>query len=707
MAKRAVEHLFTGDTAAYASYDSTKTVLGSLIRQKTGALATDKFAGPMPVAVARPFESSGVGCSYPHIITWNSTVDWIFLADLSTAAATRRVILYEFNKSTQVFTYVGYITLTFPSATAHTIRGLRVIRHLYTTGTASVSGTAVTGVNTFWQTNRYAVGARIGFGTTDPTLVTTWYHISAITNDNSITLVENPGTINSGPFVIEELRVCVSTTNATTTNGGLFVAKGINRDDFAPGGTAISAAISTDNIKAVYWLADAATVLNIQAGGLCVSDTKTDTSHFVYVINADAAGTMRIYKYDLRASLAGDLAAGKSALAFLYRTAQVLVTATISQTNNGRIVTPATGPGAGVPNLFCVSTTKIYRILESEIGNGSAFTANTMSEIPPGSTSTYTATSAMAQIEYSDMIDRFIVCTGSGLRHYVTQFRADAGEMDHVLFTDDKQQDQSLASANCAPHPNTAGGGYSPWVEGGIGYFIRSGATALLNLFYAIPLGAHWDYAGGATNNRLITPSLSTAGATRFYRVYVNNEKMLGSDNLGTPLEPFRLFYRTEDIADNSGVWTAVNDSGDLTGVNADNQIQFMFEFRTIGHTCLPARIYSLSVVYEDDTTDSHYQPSVGQSSIVNKYFAWRFSTAFGDVVPSLTIKLYDAVLGTLLLTDTTTAQANGTFQQSTNGGTDWTAYTTDDKGNETTYIRYTPTSFPDNIKVRALLTQT
>jgi hypothetical protein len=46
MAKRVVEHTFTGGTVMYDAYDSSKTVLGDLIRQQTGALPTDKFAGP-------------------------------------------------------------------------------------------------------------------------------------------------------------------------------------------------------------------------------------------------------------------------------------------------------------------------------------------------------------------------------------------------------------------------------------------------------------------------------------------------------------------------------------------------------------------------------------------------------------------------------------------------------------------------------------
>lgn len=74
--------------------------------------------------------------------------------------------------------------------------------------------------------------------------------------------------------------------------------------------------------------------------------------------------------------------------------------------------------------------------------------------------------------------------------------------------------------------------------------------------------------------------------------------------------------------------------------------------------------------------------------------------------MPTLRIRLYNAETDGLILDDTTTASASGTFEKSTDDGQNWGSYNTTDKGNETTYIRYTPTSLADDIKVRALLTQ-
>jgi hypothetical protein len=120
----------------------------------------------------------------------------------------------------------------------------------------------------------------------------------------------------------------------------------------------------------------------------------------------------------------------------------------------------------------------------------------------------------------------------------------------------------------------------------------------------------------------------------------------------------------------------------------------------------LPNRIFGVGVVYEDQGTDSHYQPSVANSNISSKIFAWRFSTAFGGTVPTMEVKLYNAVTGALLLTDDTVAAAYGTFGKSTDGGGSWGAYNTSDKANDITYIKYTPTSIADNIRVLAVWRQ-
>jgi hypothetical protein len=154
-----------------------------------------------------------------------------------------------------------------------------------------------------------------------------------------------------------------------------------------------------------------------------------------------------------------------------------------------------------------------------------------------------------------------------------------------------------------------------------------------------------------------------------------------------------------------TGSWTQLPKDGDLSGLSPSASIQFMFEFTTVSLLCVPGRIMSLAVLYEDFSTDPHYQPSSGKTVEADKQFAWRFATAFGSAVPTLRIRLFDAVTGGLLLDDDSVTQA-GDWEKTVDDGSNWISYDATDKGNEITYIRYTPATLPDNIKVRSLLTK-
>lgn len=698
-----MEYVFTGSTTAITTYDSTKTNLGTLMRQMTGATAMDNFVGPMEIGLGRPMEAStAIPGFYPTVQSYDNTTDWVFLADNSAAAATRRVVLFDYNKQTSEFNWKGFITLTFPTGGTHTVRGLRVTRDFHTGGTVNVNGTAVTGTGTTWSTDGVAVGSRIAFNATDPTAVVSWSEISNVGSNTSITITSAGPTITSAStYVIEELRVAMTTANGTgVANGGLWVAKGLRYNLFSPAGTTIPAAVSTDNIRAVYWLADAATVTNTSAAGLGLDMMASFSSHDAYIL--DTAN--RVFKYNLRAPLT--LAGGKSTSAFLLSTGVQAPTGTMSSLNNGRVDTLFHGPGSGIKSLYWATTTRIYRSALSGITSASVvWQSDAMVEVPPGGVNTYAASSTMSSVEVSSVLDSLIILnTGvANARSYVTKYNTISTPFDKIFLSDDRKLDQSTADSNTVAHPSIQASTFSCWSEGGIAYLVRHSAAATTNQIYSLPLGADWTYAV-TTNQRIISPALSTSDAIKLYRLYVGRVENLGSASLGLSPEPFRTYYRTVGISNNSGSWTLLADDYDLNSVTPSSEIQFMFEFKTIGPYCIPARILNISVSYEDNSTDSHYQPSIGLSDKVNKRFAWRFSTAFGSTVPTLRVRLYDAVSNALLVDDNT-ATPTGTFEKSTDLGSNWVVWTNADKTNENTYIRYTPASLGDNIKVKALLT--
>ena len=495
--------------------------------------------------------------------------------------------------------------------------------------------------------------------------------------------------------------IITSTTNATVTNGGLFISKGIRPEIFTPGGTTIPAATTVDNIRAVYWLADAATVTNTTAAGSALGTRTSWTDQRVYVLNVTGAA---VFVYNFRAALT--LTAGKDTTTNIIKTGNQTVTGTLSQANNGRVGTLSHGPGNGIESLYFTTTTRIYRSDISSITNGSTtWQSDTMVEIPPGGTTTYLASGAMTSCEISTGIDRLVITTSgaAGVRSYVTKYNTSSDPFDHIFLVDDKQQDQSTSDSGGVPHPAILASPFSVWPENGILYLARVGTTAAINQLYTLPIGSHWTFAIN-NNELLITPKFDISDSSKLYNIYINDIERLGTDTFSLATEPYRVYYRTSGISDNSGSWNLLDDSGDLSGVNG-TEIQFAISFKVIGTTCIPSRIMGLSLIYEDQSTDGHYQPSVANSSITSNIFAWRQSILWGSNIPNMRIRLYNATTGSLILDDNVTSSSFGTWEYSSDNGSSWNAWldTEDTVGN---YIRYTASSLPGGVRIKALLTQ-
>lgn len=707
----------TPSTLNYLSenaYDYTKWNLGKGLIFNNGVLPTDKYIAPQFNAIRPMEESTPFAIAYTFVINFSPTIDYVFGLENSTGAtATRRIALWSVNKKTGAVSWNGFITMTYAAATAHTARDFKIDRKQESTGTVGVTGTALTGVGTLFATNKVAIGARIGFGSTDPKQITTWYRIAARGSDTALTLNVTPGTITPGTaYVIEEYRPVVLNTNATTTNGGIHYGKGISIEDFTSGGTTIALAAATDDQKAMYWLKDAATVTNIVGAGMAIDfSVATPTSLPTYVSDLVSAGNYKYFFYNLRAALT--VASGASVSAFTLATGNNPVTGTGSQNANMCIATAAHGTGSGVKSLYIVTTTRIYRVPVTQITSGSTTVhsapTDNIAEIPTGGTSTFAATSGISTIEYITDLDAFIIGTthATGLFSYVSQYVTSGQQLQKLFGRDYKYLEQSLKDSN---HPTIFSSQILAfaWFDSpgsNLVYGTKQGTAISNNHIYIMAFGADWDYAVN-TSGRLISPEITTPNALKYYRAFMNNVRYLGNTSLGKTTEPFRVYARTANIhSDATSGWTLIDEANDLSGFAGAASIQFAIEFKTIGESCLPARILGLNLSYEDNTTDSHYAFSHAKTSLSSKIFGWWFKTAFGTTVPTLYVRLYDADTGGLLLEDNTDTPTNGTWEKSTDGTT-WGSYNDTDRANDTTWIRYTPTSLADNIKIQAYLTQ-
>ena len=800
--KAAVEHHFTGTTEPLTgTYDSTKTMIASMLRQATGAGVEDKFISTKSSAIVNIPEIFTSGSQFmPHIYKWSDNIYWIFTASNASVAATRTIALSEFDASTSTITYKGFITLSGTTVTGNkTVRSLRAFVYEHSSGTVSTSGssTTITGSSTQFTTDRIAVGARIGFGTTDPTAVTTWYEVTAIASDTSLT-INAPVNLSGGTaYVIEEIRVAVAVTSSVLLNGGVHLIKGLNYSTFTSGGTTIAEATTVDNIRASYLLRDGvgtlgtstatvtysgtANILSLNNHGLNVGDPvtftttsalptglstgtvyyviatnlgtnqfsvsatfngalqgitaagtgthtvnsascylsaglaidddgKSATNHDLYLVNATTSTSNGIIvKYNMRAALTvgamtGGPASGTSVSAFSLKTSTVTTTGTISQLNCSRIFSVGHGASSGVKSLYFVTTSRVYRCPVANLTAASTnWLVDAMLEAPPGGAVTYSALSSMSQVDYSSTIDRlFVSNTGGRLGTYVTPY-VTAGEQF------EKYVGANLSRLKLSTTVGGASDGLFPqatltlWTEDGWMFAIPSTTTSGQNWLYVFPFGAD-AYYNSTSNQHIITPKMATPNATKLYHVYLDHQEYAGTYGLGFPVETYRVWYRTTGIDDNSGAWTEVPVGADLQSAAPGDYIQFKIAFDIMGEICVPTRVYSIVCIYEDDTQDSHYQPSLTKSSATNRQFVWRQESSWGSNIPNMQIRLYNASTGFLVLDDTVTLSTSGTWEYSTNGTT-WNSWSNsaDAIGN---YIRYTATTLPNNITVRALLTQ-
>jgi hypothetical protein len=671
--KVAVEQVFNGSLAQQpvgGAYDAAKINRGKHTGQfNLGSGDTDKFVGPAPLGVANFGESSlAIPSAFVHPIKITDDLFWIFGADAATAAATRRVQLWTFVPSTNTYTLVGAVTLTFPTATAHTVRGFRAILDNYTTGTVAVSGTGVTGTGSAWLTG-LSVGSRIGFGSTNPTAITTWYQISAIGSDTSITLTGSAGTIAAGTaYVIQDLMLVHATTNATVTNGGLFITKGLQWADFQNPASAIPAATTVDKIKATYWVKDAATITNDVIGGCALGDKTSWTEQYAFC--TEGAGTsLNIYRYNIRAPLT--LTAGAMVLTGtdMVITGAQTVTGNISQANNGRVATLAHGAGSGVPSLYLFTLSRILRVPLANVTTGSTtFVADQMSEVLPGSANTNVVSAGFITIDIAGSLDKLVigVSTGSVGSLYITDYYTGGQQIDRRSGCAASQLPSSLRDTDSPIFVHYIGGASpSVWVEDGwLFWGYTQGNVSTQSALTVYPLAADLGFQADV-NNRVICPKI-TLGATpsKFYRVLANCVENLGDDTMGVTPDMYRLQYRTGGIDDNSGAWTDVPQTGDLSGVASSANIQFAFLFRTAGLIMLPARVLSLALIYEEDSEiPSQYRWNEDDFIGASGTFGWYQKSLFSATLSTHTINIYRVDTDALVLTQASTGSVNGNFQ--------------------------------------------
>jgi uncharacterized delta-60 repeat protein len=197
MARKLIEYKIADtDTVSYSNYNPNKTVLGPMMYKTTGSSVNDYYMGPPSLAWDNISQDTGLsGFGLPFAMRYTDNIDIIFTNSWSVAGGTYRVAAYSFNKETSVYTYLGMINANTHNTSSSNWGSPVASINYYTAGTVSVTGFSVSGTSTNWGDNQINAGNRIGFGSTNPTEITTWYEIGnvpleTVRFNNTVTALE-------------------------------------------------------------------------------------------------------------------------------------------------------------------------------------------------------------------------------------------------------------------------------------------------------------------------------------------------------------------------------------------------------------------------------------------------------------------------------------------------------------------------------------
>lgn len=531
----------------------------------------------------------------------------IFQRNELTGSQIRKYHLVIFDRFNWTFTHKGFVNITFARTGQSAYDwDLIALMDKTTDGVVNLSSSSieVVGVNTFFKDKKISIGSRIGFGSTDPEKITTWYYINAINNNNS--LVIDRVTAFSGtniPYIIEEIRLIIQPAPFY----GIYYVKGLNIDDFTINGTiTIPFAASSDRQKALYNIRDAfvPTATNSYYGW-CITPKKDNDTQYLYVKQVETNNVnnrTRILRYNIRKDLV--LNEGIDLNCYDFTTGQLNMPAWGNAYGGLFYFEMKTGPYANKPSMFFRGVSFEIRIEESHITKNTLnIPGETYFTAAPNYGSRIADTRNAFKFVYDNYTDYFYnAYHGYGFSAFKFQF---GNEPEGFLPIGTQYLYPSVSKLNprnIAISPTSASWKTYNAINGIIYTFNTNNVVqgAVDSHIFAMPVGGEND-SMMEYENRVICPEIDTHSVSKFIKLLVNYAEEIGSEEFPVQPDPYRVFYRTNGIKDNSGTWIRLYFPYDLTNIRVQNSIQFMFNFKIFALSMHPARIHSYVLLAEKE----------------------------------------------------------------------------------------------------------
>lgn len=693
MFKDFIEYNFGGEVNDYlTSYDSSKLNIGYLMYRLTDEIG-QIYVTPTETKFIRGFEVSGFRINSLGVLKYSNNISWIFYTDLnSLGTLTKQVFLVEYNKTLNEFTEIGSININYTPNNTHACNALIPSLENHTSGTVTVIGNTVLGSGTTWSTDGVCSGNRIGFGSTNPKDITTWYSVLTVINNTNLIIRSEYSTdgflVNLNlpvgtPYVIEDLRLIYvnRASNAAITTRGIGLVKGLRFENFSRAPQTIPAATTVDNLRACYRLLDSSTTsATFVPTGIILEDKVSFTEQYLFVQSNPAVTSINIQRFNVRTALT--ITAGRSDSAFNFTTGTVNHGGTDISLSNSFIKGPF---GDYYVNFF----TRISRIIPANITNGSTtFIGDTMIENPPGTSTTFPLSSQLSGFHYLPNANRFYISHNQGtIKNYITPYST-SGEFERVVNLNDTIESNTyVVSELDTLTSNFISLPLRTFYHDGLSYIARD-INNNRNVLYTLPIEADRKYHT-TTKACIITPEFTIPNVVNYDKVYLRTKSTYNKGRFISPSENVDVYVRVSGITDDSGSWTLVDETGDISYISGLS-IQFKIAFSTIGLSCIPSKIYSIVISYYSNgipLSIPFYEPSLKFTDKSSQIFTWRQNSLFSQDIPNLNIDIYDSS-NNLLLNDSVSGSTSGIWQYSNDDGLNWNSWssTANTIGN---YIRY------------------
>jgi hypothetical protein len=535
-------------------------------------------------------------------------------------------------------------------------------------GTVNINGHQITGINTKFYDSKISEGSRIGFGTTDPSRVTTWYTINKIDNNNQL-FIDSPAPSGTNiPYVIEELRIYY--LSFQTFN----IVKGLNFDCFSTSLSIPQIYISdTDRKRACYNIRDAVTP-TINQIGFDLGPVVDDNTQYLYYMSSrtNINGDMRIFVFNIRADLKF-IANGTSINPYLFKTGYQFSPWLVNRTGHVKIAKTKFDNPDNVYHLYYEGQISHYRIRLDDIK------PETTNMIDASNRGTYTAQAITPfwgdinaansrTIMYDDYTDYFIVMNNSVEKNFVYQYSSVGYPKTGVqrFFGNNtilrfRNPPEGTVYTVMTQHPF-----YGDAIDGLL--YINMMSTSFdswergASSIQVFPVGADFETIK-TEENRVICPAVNVSKFSKLSKILFNYNKKLGDDDYGVPPETFRVFVRDHGIEDNTGIWTQLDQSYNISFLQPKRHIQISFTFKTLGATGHSARIHSYTIIGDElENLSKLFKWNINNSNANSGIFAFD-QVKLNNTSFNIKINIYKKDNNESILEQSSLSSDNGTFQ--------------------------------------------